>query len=234
MTSKYIKQQLVPRLKNLLSSIDSIEQKCVSKLESIKGDNPIWLEENDFRPGTYSRFISSLVAVKFTASEILDFLNSEGWEDRFKAFIPTPWKQTEYYGHFTEIALLIRFFLFHSVYSSIEATHRLIISNKNLRTNGKPAEIVTELTGTYPADDIKFYDFIRNTIHNNGYHHPKNENNNHWTYNFKDKTYAFNVGERIDLELTDILNIIDDQIDKMIATLEHEEIYSMEIIEDKS
>lgn len=233
MNAEQIEEQLMPILKDSIYGLKEIEKELIEQITYYEKTNIEWLEKNDFRPGTFSRILSSVVASKFTAQKIYDYLNEENWvEDYRMQHMPVPWKKVDYFGHMKEIALFIRFHLIHSIYSQIEATHRVIIRQKNLRTNTKPATAVSELTDTYPEDEIRFWDYIRNTIHNNGLHFPKNENYNTWSYEFKGKQYHFELGQCVDIDISDILTIMRDQIEKMINTLRHPEVLSIEITND--
>jgi len=233
MTSQEIKKQLEPLLTNYVIELKKIENLLTDEILYYKDNHPDWLKNNDFRLGSFSRILSAIIASKFTATKTLDYLNSEKWENDFRdKYIPEPWKEADYFGHFKDIAMLIRFYAFHSIYSQVETTNRIIMREKNLRTNSKPGYIVNEITKTYDEGFIKFIDFIRNAIHTNGYHFPKNANNNKWEYNFKGNDFYFEIGEPIELDFDNIINIMNEMIDALVNTLRHEEIVKIKIVPD--
>ena len=88
------------------------------------------------------------------------------------------------------------------------------------------------MTNTINQEFVKFIDFIRNTIHNNGFHYPTNPNNNSWTYNFNGKSFNFEVGQPIELEFTDTIEIVNQMINDLKDTLRHPDIESIGITTD--
>lgn len=233
MKPEEISEQLIPILDGTIAGLKDLEALLIEQMGYYEKKHVNWLREDDFRPGTFSRILSSVVASKFTAEKIRSYLEDDGWPDDYREkYMPEPWKKIDYFGHLKEVALLIRFHLIHSIYSQIEATHRIIVRQKGLRTNTKPATAVHELTDTYPEDSTRFFDFIRNSIHNNGLHYPSNENFNVWTYSFMGKDFHFQVGEPIYIDIDDIIRIIRDQVEKMVLTLRHPEVENIEVTKD--
>ncbi|RLD55498.1 MAG: hypothetical protein DRJ01_16575 [Bacteroidetes bacterium] len=233
MTYEQINIQLKPILNGLIERLKSTEEDLNNQMEYYKNTHIDWLKNNDYRPGSFSRILSAIVASKFTAVKTIEYLNQDNWQEDYRDnHMPAPWKEVDYFGHFKEIALLIRFHLIHSVYSQIETTNRIIIRVKGLRTNTKPATSVNELTNTYNQEFVKFIDFIRNTIHNNGFHYPNNPNNNSWTYNFNGKNFHFEVGQPIELEFTDTMDIVHQMINDLINTLRHPDVENIGITAD--
>lgn len=233
MNFKEINDQLRPILTGLIERLSATEDELNRQMIHYQDNHADWLTQNDFRPGTFSRILSAIVASKFAAIKTLEYIRTDDWQNDYREHhMPEPWKKVDYFGHFKEVALLIRFHLIHSIYSQIETTNRIIIRENGLRTNTKPANSVNELTNTFDEDFIKFIDFIRNTIHNNGYHYPLSENNNSWNYNFNGKEFLFRLGEPIELEFSDTMNIVDEMIATLVKTLHHEQIEKLPITKD--
>lgn len=233
MTHQQIKEQLTPILSTLIQKLDKTENRLSEQMLYYQKNKLEWLEKNDFRPGAFSRILSSIVSSKFVAKKIVDYLDQKNWEDDYREnHMPELWKKIDYFGHFKDVALMIRFHLFHSVYSQIEATNRIIIREKNLNTRTKHANAVNELTKTTEEDFILFIDLIRNTIHNNGYHFPLSDKFDNWSYTFCGKTFQFISGCSVDLDFDDLVNIVDQLVNDLINVLKHPEVESIRIIND--
>lgn len=233
MTPDQINESLVPILRDAILGIAKLESKLIVEINYYYKNHRDWIKDGDFRPGTIARLLSSLIPLKFFINILLDYIGKKDWPNDFQEkYIPEPWKQNDYYGHLEEIVQLIRFQIVHSFYSQIEATHRLIMTAHNKRK--KPAKAVNELTGTYRDPEIRFYDAIRNTIHNNGYHIPLEKENYYFTHILRGKEFHFNLNKPVNINMNDLINIIDDQIDKIIATLRSNSVKKMKIIKDIS
>ncbi len=233
MTHTEVNETLRPILRDFIADLNLIEQRLNDQMVYYRDNHLNWLNNNDFRPGTFSRILSTIIASKFTATKIFEYINSDNWQADYREnHIPEPWVGSNYFGHFRDIILQIRFFIIQSTYSQVETTNRIIIREKDLPTNTKPSYAVNQLTNTYDENFTKFIDFIRNSIHNNGYHFPINANNNYWTYNFSGKNYVFEIGEPINLDFSDTTGIINNILSELINTLRHCEVVNIEIIAD--
>lgn len=92
MNAEQIEGQLIPILKDSIDELKEIEKELIEQIGYYEENNIEWLEKNDFRPGTFSRILSSVVASKFTAQKIYDYLNDENWVEDYRTHhMPEPW-----------------------------------------------------------------------------------------------------------------------------------------------
>lgn len=133
-----------------------------------------------------------------------------------------------------DIITNLRFSIFHSIYSQIETTNRIIIKKTGLSKKIKHTIAVNKLTKVYKDEEITLIDFLRNSIHNNGIHFPIDKNKESWEINFKDKRIVFKKGEKVNLNFKDIIQIINLQIENTKTILRHPQIQAIEITEDNS
>lgn len=228
-------EEVLKIVEDYIFGLKKLENELVDEINFYKEIKIELILNNDFRPGTFSRILSNVVSAKFMSYRILDYFRDKNWEDDFLENItPSPWKESKYYGHVEDILMNLRFSFFHSVYCQIETTHRIISRNIGGKKSVKPATAVNELTNTYNSQDLILFDFLRNTIHNNGIHIPLQKDNRNSLFNVKGKDFNFKYGEKINLSHYDIIEILFDQIEKMKKTLKHPKIQNIEFIEDLS
>lgn len=135
-------------------------------------NHPDLIASRDFRPGTLARFLSCSMTIRFFLDRTLDYINKESWDEHFLSnYTHLLMRPKKYLGHFKDIDVSIRFYLFHSFYHQLETTFRIIHSSLNL-PKGKPIDEVNKKTQCFPKDFVECIDALRNTIHNNGYYKP--------------------------------------------------------------
>ena len=227
-----ISKELPPIYNGTLISLNELELKLNGYMRSFEKDHLDWLAGSDFRPGCISRILSNVVSIKFLCQQTLDYFKKEGWPDNYREkFMTEIFKQRDHFGHVRDIDTTIRFALLQMVYSQVEATHRVIHRTMGL-DRGKPIDKVNEITGTYSEEIIKLFDYLRNTIHNNGVYRPLGRQERNWTWEFRDKEYVFVEGSGVNVTTGDLIGIIDEHIDLLYATITHKEIMKLPLTVD--
>ena len=217
-----------------ITRLTNTENRLQEIISAYKNENVEFIRQDDFRPGTFGRILSSVVGAKFILKTTLDYFSQENWKENYRNnFMPELCKEQDYFGHIKEIDTDIRFILFHSVYHQIETTLRIICKLLPLKGD-KPITLVNNLTNVYPADFIELIDAIRNTIHNNGFYEPLFKSQKpEFDNTFKGKTFYFKQGNRIDLTTEDVLNIVDEEIELIYNVLKYDTISKLPFSPDK-
>lgn len=236
MNAKTIEQELLPRLERAVSGLKRVEEKIEHILYTYLESHPEYFEKNDFRTGAFSRILSTLVASRFSCSQVLSYLSSDSWSEDFQQkFVPKPWRESGSLSHFTEVVLSIRFYLLQNTYSQFEGTNRIIA--RTLDKNGKkPAEIVHKVTGKYDQEFLQFLDEVRNTLHNNGYHYPRPGKKaiKNLSYSLNGREIEITEKEPVIIELDDIVTIVEKLVEMMEEAFQHSTIAKLPITKDIS
>ncbi len=215
--------------------LKSLENQLLTALEFYHKDKPELIKANDFRPGTLSRMLSSAIAVRFFIDRTGEFIADKNWGKTYtEKYIPQPWKGNGYFGHFKDLDLVIRFYLFHSFYHQLESTIRIICRELKLDKKIKPIERVNEITSAFPPDFIELIDAIRNSIHNNGYYQPIGKQLKDFTYKLNSFEFKFVEDSRVNFDTQEILHVIRELINYTGSLLMHKTIMEMSITPDKN
>jgi hypothetical protein len=211
-----------------------LEKTLVKNIDWFHKNKPELIKASDFRPGTFSRMLSSTISARFSLDRMNEFILDPNWEGLFiDKYVPEPWKSSKYSRHIKGIDMSIRFYLFHSFYHQLETTIRIICTALELGDNGKPINRVNKITNIFPSEFILFIDAIRNSIHNNGYYIPLIKQANEFEYEISDFIFKFYKNDKVDLGTKEILIIIEELIKYTIDLIHHKKIEKMPVILDK-
>lgn len=229
--TKYVSEAYPSFEKKLLS----LEAQLLGNLEWYNKNKPDLIKAIDFRPGTFSRMLSSAITVRFFIDRISEFTSNKDWDKIYTdKYIPEPWKGNGYFGHFKDLDLVTRFYLFHSFYHQLETTIRTICTGLKLEKQTKPIERVNEVTGAFPPDFITLIDAMRNSIHNNGYYIPIGKQPKEFKYKIEPFEFSFTENAKVNLDTQETLIVIRDLINYTEKLLHHKTIEEMEITRDKN
>jgi hypothetical protein len=199
-------------------------------------NEPEYIKQRDFRPGTLGRYMSASLSVRFHLDRTVDYIKQENWDKDFiRNYTFELMKESEYLGHFKDIDQSIRFNLFHSFYHQLETTIRIIIDKLNLTEGkGKPLDKVNKIVGCFPEDFITCFDALRNTIHNNGYYRPQYKQPKEVNYKNKHSEIHFKEYERTAMTTKDTISLIWELAEFTECMLKHPEIKKIEFTEDRN
>lgn len=214
----------------------SIESQLVELFDYYRLEKSDLYEARDFRPGTIGRMISSVISTRFFLNNTAQFVNSKNWDNIFQQnYMPEPFKGNGYFGHFKDIDVQLRFNLFHQFYHQLETTQRIICKTLNLTDRKKPIERVNDITGSFPAEFVEYFEAVRNTIHNNGYYQPVSKHQRkEFTYELPPYSLTFKENQRIELGMDATLFTIKKLLEYLKHMLLHADIQKIEITTDKN
>jgi hypothetical protein len=197
---------------------------------------PEFIKKRDFRPGTLARYTSASLSVRFHLDRTIEYLKQENWDKDFvKNYTFELMKESGYLGHFKDIDLSIRFYLFHSFYHQLETTIRIIVEKLNLTEGkGKPLDKVNNIVGCFPTEYIVCLDALRNTIHNNGYYRPQYKQPIEVYYKNEKSEIHFKENERTSITTKDTISLIYELVEYTECILKHKAIMQIKLTEDRN
>jgi hypothetical protein len=216
-----------------ISQLVVIENRVMEILATYKEKHKDLMEANDFRPGTFGRLLSSILTSKFFFHSTLLYVKQNEWDVDYKTnILPKNSPDPNYLGHFIDIDMGIRFYLFHSIYHQVETTYRILHKALKLE-EGKPIEAVTKKLNLYDDGLIKLFDATRNTIHNNGFYMPiGKKQEKEFSVALNGKTFAFKENNPIEITTKDFIEIALAEIELIYKVLQKEEVVSLPTIRD--
>lgn len=221
-------EENVNMYQDYISQLQSIENRVVEILDFYKEKHADLMKASDFRPGTFGRLLSSILTSKFFFHSTFQYIKQNQWDSDYKKnILPKKYPDPNYLGHFIDIDMGIRFYLFHSVYHQIETTYRILHKSLKLES-GKPIEVVTKKLNLYDGELIKFFDAIRNTIHNNGFYMPLAKNlEKEFSIKFNGKDFSFKENDQIAITTKDFIAVALAEIELVYKVLQKEEVLAL-------
>lgn len=195
---------------------------------------PDFVHKRDFRPGTLGRFLSCSLSIRFYLDRTVDYIKHSDWDNNFITnYTPSLMKESKHLGHFKDIDMGIRFYLFHSFYHQLETTLRIIHEELNL-PRGKPIEKINVLVKCFPKDFIDCIDALRNTIHNNGYYRPLDKQPKRIVYKTEILNIEFDASKKVDIGTDETLFIIKDMLEYTESLLKSTPVQNIPFTRDRN
>jgi hypothetical protein len=203
-----------------INRISDLENQCIGIMNKLFLKHENWAKDNDVRLGAFGRILTNLNTTKTSLILLKNYLSQPNWEEEyFGSILPEKLQLNgKYYGYFRSIDSGYRFQFYQQLYSQFETTARIICRSCNLKDK-KPITQICKHTNFYDKDFIDFCDYIRNSIHNNGFYFPLDYQPSNWPYSFNNKTISFINGQKIDVDWNDFFELTNKIIELLYNVL---------------
>lgn len=232
MSDKEIEQYIQYWYPKYLEKLNQIQERLEEILYWYKENQASLFAKGDFRPGTFGRFLSNVISLRFHMQASYKYFSTSGWQENFNKNFKSASLPEGNFSHAKDIDTLLRFSLLHVVYSNLETTIRILFRALSLKEGKDPFNSVNAQVKIFTRDFLDFLILLRNTVHNNGYYYPRHKEPQTIELEYNGEKFIFEEGKTVEINTAQILTLVQDIIERFSDAFQNEPIVSLDVTPD--